>query len=106
MYQVDKIQSTRFEVSDPGHNKGETSLEVEPDTQPPILTFQDFKFLMKDSEDDLKELIDEEVYEARDEMEDTFLLNTKVQSQPPPSTEKDISSEELHHHEESSHPNS
>ncbi|GJY44178.1 hypothetical protein Tco_0432391 [Tanacetum coccineum] len=80
MYQVDKIQSTRFEVSDPGHNKGETSLEVEPHTQPPILTFQDFEFLMKDSEDDLKELSDEEVYEARDEMEDTFLLNTKPES--------------------------
>ncbi|GJT32224.1 retrovirus-related pol polyprotein from transposon TNT 1-94 [Tanacetum coccineum] len=37
-YQVDKTQSTRFEVSDPDYNKGKTSSKVEPDTDTLILT--------------------------------------------------------------------
>ncbi|GKE23083.1 hypothetical protein Tco_1434595 [Tanacetum coccineum] len=43
-----------------------------------IVTDQlDFEFLMKDSEDDLKELSDEEVYKVEDRIEDAFPLNTK-----------------------------
>ncbi|GJR46998.1 hypothetical protein Tco_1315101 [Tanacetum coccineum] len=36
-YQVDQTQSTRFEVSDPYHNKGKNSSEAEPNTKPFIL---------------------------------------------------------------------
>nr|GEV20193.1 hypothetical protein [Tanacetum cinerariifolium] len=36
----------------------------------------------------LKELSNEEVYEAKDEMKEAFPLNTKLQSQPPLSTKK------------------
>ncbi|GJY50705.1 hypothetical protein Tco_0441552 [Tanacetum coccineum] len=89
-------------VSNPDHNKGKTSSEVKPDIQAPIQSFQDFEILMEDSEDDLKELSDEENFEAGDEMEDAFPLNTKEASQPPPSTEKVIPSEEQPQHEESS----
>nr|GFA24857.1 hypothetical protein [Tanacetum cinerariifolium] len=60
------IQSTRFEVSAPDYNEGNTSSEMESDTQPPIQSFQDLKFLIEDSKDDLKELSDEEVYEDGD----------------------------------------
>ncbi|GKA02304.1 hypothetical protein Tco_0674969 [Tanacetum coccineum] len=38
MYQVDKTQSTRFEVSKSDQNKGKMSSEVEPDTNTLILT--------------------------------------------------------------------
>ncbi|GKE24271.1 hypothetical protein Tco_1435783, partial [Tanacetum coccineum] len=89
-------------VSNPDHNKGKTSSEVKPDIQAPIQSFQDFEILMEDSEDDLKELSDEENFEAGDEMEDAFPLNTKEASQPPPSTEKVIPFEEQPQHEESS----
>ncbi|GJZ14545.1 hypothetical protein Tco_0550222 [Tanacetum coccineum] len=68
------------EVADPDHNKGKTSSEVELDTQPPIQSFKDFKFLMEDFKVDLKELSDEEVYEVGDEMEDAFPLNTEPES--------------------------
>ncbi|GJU31206.1 hypothetical protein Tco_1174795 [Tanacetum coccineum] len=102
-YQVDNTQSTQFEVLDPNHKKDKTSSEVEPDTQPPFQSLHDFEFLMEDSEDDPKELSNEEVYEARDEMEYTFPLNTEVQSQPPPYFKKVIPTKEEPHHEESSH---
>ncbi|GJU94922.1 hypothetical protein Tco_1319678 [Tanacetum coccineum] len=82
-YQVEKTQSTRFEVSDPNHNKGKNSFGVEPDIQAPIQSFQDFEILMEDSEDDLKELSGEEFFEVGEKMEDAFPLNTKEASQPP-----------------------
>ncbi|GJT23060.1 hypothetical protein Tco_0892997, partial [Tanacetum coccineum] len=55
--QVDKTQSTRFEMSDPEHNKGKTSSEVEPDTETLIPTIvADIQALLRDSEDELDSL--------------------------------------------------
>nr|GFB00748.1 hypothetical protein [Tanacetum cinerariifolium] len=68
------------DAEDPKRNKqltGKTSSEVKSDIQAPIQSFQDFEILMEDSEDDLKELSDEEYFKDEDEMEDAFPLNTK-----------------------------
>ncbi|GJV21050.1 ribonuclease H-like domain-containing protein [Tanacetum coccineum] len=87
-YQVDQTQSTRFEVSYPDQNKVKTSLEVEPDVIPPIQSLRDFKFLIEDSEDDLKDLSDEEFFEAGYEMETDLPHVMKEHSHPPSSTDK------------------
>ncbi|GJW31295.1 hypothetical protein Tco_0051327 [Tanacetum coccineum] len=58
-------------VSDPDHNKGKTSYEVESDVEPLILqTFGDLQALYEDSEDDLKDLSDEEMYEVGEKIDD------------------------------------
>ncbi|GKG53643.1 hypothetical protein Tco_0555043, partial [Tanacetum coccineum] len=73
-YQVDQTQSTRFEVSDPDQNKGNTSFEVEPDSEPlKLTTYGEIQTLLGDSEDELKDDIDEEIYEAREELGEEFL---------------------------------
>nr|GEV31948.1 probable inactive receptor kinase At5g10020 [Tanacetum cinerariifolium] len=73
-YQVDQTQSTRFEVSDPDHNKGKTSSEVEPNTEPLLLaTVGDIQALLGDSKDDLKDESDEEMFEAGEEMDEEIL---------------------------------
>nr|GEU90178.1 retrovirus-related Pol polyprotein from transposon TNT 1-94 [Tanacetum cinerariifolium] len=62
---------------DPDHNKGKTSLEVEPDTEPLITqTFGEIQALLADYEEELKDDSDEEMYEAGEEIED--------ETQPPP----------------------
>nr|GEU90175.1 hypothetical protein [Tanacetum cinerariifolium] len=62
---------------DPDHNKGKTSLEVEPDTEPLITqTFGEIQALLVDYEEELKDDSDEEMYEAGEEIED--------ETQPPP----------------------
>nr|GEW52431.1 retrovirus-related Pol polyprotein from transposon TNT 1-94 [Tanacetum cinerariifolium] len=54
---------------DPNQNKGKTSSKVEPDNKPMILqTFGDFQALL-DSKEELKDESDEEIYEAREEMD-------------------------------------
>ncbi|GJQ91032.1 hypothetical protein Tco_0002171 [Tanacetum coccineum] len=81
-YQVDTTQSTRFKMSDPDQNKGKTSSKVEPDTEPPLLqTFGDYQTLLDDSKDDLKDLSDEEMCEAREEIDDEQ-PHTKEEHQP------------------------
>ncbi|GJT82033.1 hypothetical protein Tco_1056375 [Tanacetum coccineum] len=55
-YQVDQTQSTRFKVSGPYHNKGNTSSKVEPNTESLILaTFCEIQALLKDFEEELKD---------------------------------------------------
>ncbi|GJR35554.1 zinc finger, CCHC-type containing protein [Tanacetum coccineum] len=88
-YQVDQTQSTRFEVSYPDQNKDKTSLEVEPDVIPPIQSLRDFKFLIEDSEDDLKDLSDGEFFEVGYKMETDLPHFMKEHSHPPSSTDKD-----------------
>ncbi|GJS75220.1 hypothetical protein Tco_0725101 [Tanacetum coccineum] len=67
--QADKTQSTRFEVSDPDHNKGKTSSKVDPDTDTLILTtVGDIQALLRDSKDEPKDDIDEEMLEAGEEI--------------------------------------
>ncbi|GJQ91633.1 hypothetical protein Tco_0002772 [Tanacetum coccineum] len=78
LMKVNKTRSIRFEVSNPDHNKGKTSFEVEPDIQAPIQSFQDFDILMEDSK-------------------------ITSRSLPPPSTKKIILSEEQPQHKDSSH---
>ncbi|GJZ94766.1 hypothetical protein Tco_0666969 [Tanacetum coccineum] len=51
-----------------------------------------YEIFMENSKGDLKELSDEEVFEAGYEMEDVFPLNTEEESQPPSSTNKPESS--------------
>ncbi|GJQ91773.1 hypothetical protein Tco_0002912 [Tanacetum coccineum] len=51
------------------HNKGNTSSEVEPNILPPIQSLGDFEFLMEKSKDDLKDLSNEELFEAEDEID-------------------------------------
>ncbi|GKD05619.1 hypothetical protein Tco_1180593 [Tanacetum coccineum] len=71
--QVDKTQSTRFEMSDPNQNKSKTSSEVELGTEPLLLTtFADLQALL-DSEDELKDESDEEMYEDGEEIDEEFL---------------------------------
>nr|GEU77032.1 retrovirus-related Pol polyprotein from transposon TNT 1-94 [Tanacetum cinerariifolium] len=85
--QVDKTQSTRFEMSDPNQNKGKTSSEVEPDTKHFLLTtFGNLKALL-DLDDDLKDESDEEMFEAGEEMDEEFLQYDNEETQPPYSTE-------------------
>ncbi|GJZ93546.1 hypothetical protein Tco_0665611 [Tanacetum coccineum] len=51
-----------FEVSDPNHNKGKTSSEVEPDTEPLILkTFGEIQIVLKDSEEEIEDESDKEM---------------------------------------------
>ncbi|GJR79730.1 retrovirus-related pol polyprotein from transposon TNT 1-94 [Tanacetum coccineum] len=71
--QVDKTQSTGFKMSDPNQNKSKTSSEVELGTEPLLLTtFADLQALL-DSEDELKDESDEEMYETRKEIDEEFL---------------------------------
>ncbi|GJT86689.1 hypothetical protein Tco_1068406 [Tanacetum coccineum] len=73
-YPVDQTQSTRFKVSDPDHNKGKTSSEVESNTDTMILTtVADIQALLGDSEDELKDDSDEEMLEAGEELDEEFL---------------------------------
>nr|GEU88872.1 hypothetical protein [Tanacetum cinerariifolium] len=72
--QVDKTQSTRFEMSYPDQNKGKTSSEVKLDIKHLILiTFGNFKTLL-DLEDELKDESDEEMYEAKEEMDEEAVV--------------------------------
>ncbi|GJR57924.1 hypothetical protein Tco_1500086 [Tanacetum coccineum] len=58
-------------VSDPDHNKEKTSSEVEPNTDHIILqTYGDLHMLIKDSEDELQDISDEEIYEVGEEMDE------------------------------------
>ncbi|GKA68621.1 hypothetical protein Tco_0768538 [Tanacetum coccineum] len=82
----------RFEVSDPNQNKGNTSLEVEPDNQPLIQTYGDFQMVMADSNDELKELSDDDIFKAREDMDDPFLLHS-----PSPNKDHLESSKEKQH---------
>ncbi|GKD70685.1 hypothetical protein Tco_1324775, partial [Tanacetum coccineum] len=84
-------EGTLTDPQDPRRNIqliGETSLEVEPDVIPPIQSLRDFKFLIEDSEDDLKDLSDEEFFEAGYEMETDLPHVMKEHSHPPSSTDK------------------
>ncbi|GKD77166.1 hypothetical protein Tco_1339787 [Tanacetum coccineum] len=77
-YQVDQTKSTRFEVSDPDHNEGKTSSEVEPDTEPFILnTFREIQALLEDSKEELKDESDEEMFEAGEEMDEEEPTSTE-----------------------------
>ncbi|GKB87076.1 hypothetical protein Tco_0959348, partial [Tanacetum coccineum] len=68
-YQVDTTQSTRFEVSVPNQNKGKTSSEVEPDTETLLFTtFADIQALLEDSEEELKDASDDDIFEAGEEI--------------------------------------
>nr|GEU55971.1 copia protein [Tanacetum cinerariifolium] len=70
-YQVDLTQYSRFEMSDPDHNKGKTSSEVELNIEPLILQiFGEIKSLLEDSEEDLEDVSDEKMYEVGEEVDD------------------------------------
>nr|GEW52364.1 hypothetical protein [Tanacetum cinerariifolium] len=61
--QVDTTQSNQLE-SDPYHNKGKTSSEVDPDTEPPIIqTFCDYQAFLEDSKEELKSSLDFKAFE-------------------------------------------
>ncbi|GJT42209.1 hypothetical protein Tco_0950924 [Tanacetum coccineum] len=86
-YQVDQTQSTRFEVSDLDQNKCKTSFEVEPDTEPLILTtFGNIQALL-DSEDELNDESNEEMYEAKEEMDYEIQQPANEETHPPHSTD-------------------
>ncbi|GJW57603.1 retrovirus-related pol polyprotein from transposon TNT 1-94 [Tanacetum coccineum] len=87
-YHVDKTQSTPFEVPDPDQNKGKTSLEMDLDNQPLIQTYRHFQKLMEDSDDELKDISDDDIFEDGEGMDDPFPLHADEESQPPPSTEQ------------------
>ncbi|GKA42648.1 hypothetical protein Tco_0735308 [Tanacetum coccineum] len=68
-------------------NLGKTSSKVELDTEPVLLTtFGDFQAFL-DSEDELKDESDEEMFEAGKEMDKEFLQSANEETQPPHSTE-------------------
>nr|GEW81464.1 hypothetical protein [Tanacetum cinerariifolium] len=61
-YHVHKTQSTRFEVSDPDHNKGMTYSKVKPDTEALLLTIVvDIQSLLEDFKDEVKDASDDDV---------------------------------------------
>ncbi|GKA33564.1 hypothetical protein Tco_0719993 [Tanacetum coccineum] len=67
---------------------------IEPNTEAFILhTFGEYQSLLEDSEDEIKELSDEEMYEAREEMDDPPLI-ADDETQPPFSTEQPHTKEE------------
>ncbi|GJX52482.1 hypothetical protein Tco_0280851 [Tanacetum coccineum] len=69
-YQVDKTQSTRFEVSDP-NNKSKTYSELELDSEPLILIIvDDIQALLGDYEDEHKDDSDDDMFEAGEEMDE------------------------------------
>ncbi|GJS71731.1 hypothetical protein Tco_0704572 [Tanacetum coccineum] len=51
------------------------------------LNLRHFQLLLEDSDDELKELSDDDVFEAEEEMDDAFPIHTDEESQPPPYTE-------------------
>nr|GEY88841.1 hypothetical protein [Tanacetum cinerariifolium] len=69
-YHVDKTQSTRFDVSNPDHHKIKTSFKVELDIDTRILTtIVDIQALLGDSDDELKDESDDDVFKALEEMD-------------------------------------
>nr|GEU42036.1 protein kinase-like domain, concanavalin A-like lectin/glucanase domain protein [Tanacetum cinerariifolium] len=71
---VDKTQSTRFEVSDLDHNKGNTSSKVNLNTNPLILTtVVDIQALLGYYNDELREDSDEDLLEAGEEIDEELL---------------------------------
>ncbi|GJZ14631.1 hypothetical protein Tco_0550308 [Tanacetum coccineum] len=60
----------------------------------------DFQMLMEDSDDDLKELIDDDIFEAGEDMDDPFPLLADEETQPPPLIEQPYT--ELQHIEQPS----
>ncbi|GJY97748.1 hypothetical protein Tco_0514658 [Tanacetum coccineum] len=77
-----KDSRSNIQLIDRGLPSTLTSSKVEPDTEPPLLqTFGDYQALLEDSEDDLKDLSDEEMYEAGEEIDDEQPY-TKEEPQP------------------------
>nr|GEV56832.1 hypothetical protein [Tanacetum cinerariifolium] len=65
----DKTQSTRFEVSVPNQHQGKTSSKVEPDKTLLLTTVADIQALLIDFKNDLKKDSEDDVFEAREEMD-------------------------------------
>ncbi|GKA41671.1 hypothetical protein Tco_0734331 [Tanacetum coccineum] len=71
---MDKTQSTGFEMSILDQNKSKTSSEVELDTDSlNPTTVGDIQALLRDSVDEPKDDIDEEMLEAGEEMDEELL---------------------------------
>ncbi|GKB38078.1 hypothetical protein Tco_0883020 [Tanacetum coccineum] len=82
-YQVYKTQSTRFEVSVPDQNKGKTSYEVEPDTKTLLLTtVADIQALLEDSKEELIDASDDDVFKAREDMNEYIQEPETKETQP------------------------
>ncbi|GKB31198.1 hypothetical protein Tco_0870599 [Tanacetum coccineum] len=80
-YQMDPTQSTGF-VSDPNYNKGNTSSEVDPDTDTLILTIvADIQALLGDFKDELKDFSDEKMLKAGEEIDEDFLQSAYKETQ-------------------------
>ncbi|GJY76503.1 hypothetical protein Tco_0481619 [Tanacetum coccineum] len=86
-YQVDETQSTRLRYESLTKNKGKTSFEVEPDTEPlKLQTYVDIQaFLLSDDELD-KDSDEEEVFAAGDDMDEDLQDDKEVRT---PSPKKD-----------------
>ncbi|GJZ22563.1 hypothetical protein Tco_0559602, partial [Tanacetum coccineum] len=83
-------QSNGF-VLDPDHNKGKTSHEVEPDADTIILTtVADIQALLIDSEDELKDDSDDDVFEAGEEMDEDIQEPDTEETQTHHSTKQPI----------------
>nr|GEU66078.1 copia protein [Tanacetum cinerariifolium] len=69
-------------VSDPDHKKGKTSLKVKPYADTLILTtVADIQVLLGDYEDGLKDVSDEQMLEAREEMDEEFIQSANEETQ-------------------------
>ncbi|GKD35067.1 hypothetical protein Tco_1250576, partial [Tanacetum coccineum] len=80
-YQVNKTQSTRFEVSVSDQNKGKTSSEVEPDTETLLLTtVANIQALLGDYKDELKDDSENEVFKAGEEMDEDIQEPNNVET--------------------------
>ncbi|GKA14621.1 hypothetical protein Tco_0694267 [Tanacetum coccineum] len=91
-YQVDKTQSTRLRYRSLTKNEGKTSFEAEPDTEPlKLQTYADIQaFLLSDDELD-KEINEEEVLDAGDDMDEDPQDDAEVRAPSPGLTQPDPS---------------
>lgn len=80
--QVDKTPSNGFEELVSYQNKGKTSDEVEPDTNlPPISSFGALHILIEESEEDIANFSDDEIFEAGDDKDTDTHVHTEESSQ-------------------------
>ncbi|GJS57198.1 reverse transcriptase domain-containing protein [Tanacetum coccineum] len=83
-YHVDKTQSTRFEVSVPDQHQRKTSFEVELDFKPLKLTnMADIQALLINSEDEFKEVSEDDVFEAGEKMDEDIQQTDEEETQSP-----------------------
>ncbi|GKG19183.1 hypothetical protein Tco_0376282, partial [Tanacetum coccineum] len=91
-YHVDEPQSTRLRYRSLPKNKGNTSFEVEPNTEPlQLQTFSNIQAYLLSKDELDKESDKEEVLTAREEMNEDPLVTEEVRTPPPNQDQSEVS---------------